>query len=59
MSRLPIAAFAAALLTLQGPAMAATTPPRESESFPIGTEGALCEAQGVMLGAARTTLFDR
>jgi len=59
MRRLPIAAFAAALLAVPGPVLAAPTPPRESESFPIGTEGALCEAQGVMLGDARTTLFDR
>lgn len=33
--------------------------PLESESFRIGSEGPLCEAQGVMLGAARSTLFDR
>ena len=38
------------------PARAHAQPaPLESESFQIGTEGALCEAQGVMLGAARAT----
>ena len=58
MKRLPIGVFAAAALVLATPATSAT-PPRDSESFPIGTEGALCEAQGVMLGSARATLFDR
>ena len=58
MSRLPIAGFAAALLALPGPAVAAPAPLGD-ESFQIGTEGALCEAQGVMLGSARATLFDR
>ena len=51
------AILAAAALAAAGPAGAAT--PLESGSFPIGTEGALCEAQGVMLGQARATLFDR
>ncbi|HEY6816087.1 MAG TPA: CHAT domain-containing protein [Croceibacterium sp.] len=39
--------------------LSAATAPLDSESFPIGSEGALCEAQGVMLGAARTSVFDR
>jgi CHAT domain-containing protein len=33
--------------------------PLEAESFRIGSEGALCEAQGVRLGAARASVFDR
>jgi CHAT domain-containing protein len=57
-SRVSFAAFcSAATLALPAPALAAT--PLESESFPVGTEGALCEAQGVMLGSARTSVFDR
>jgi CHAT domain-containing protein len=51
------AALGATLLTTPGQLSAAG--PLESESFAIGTEGALCEAQGVMLGQARATLFDR
>ena len=58
MVRLPTGAIAAAALLLALPAPAAAGP-LDSESFQIGTEGAVCEAQGVMLGAARTTLFDR
>lgn len=58
MHRLPITAIAAALLAAPLP-LSAATPPLESESFQIGTEGALCEAQGMMLGPARATLFDR
>ena len=49
---------AAMLLAATGP-LSAATPPREAESFRIGSEGALCEAEGVMLGDARATLFDR
>ena len=33
--------------------------PLQGESFRIGSQGALCEAQGVMLGEARASLFDR
>jgi len=33
--------------------------PLEAQSFPIGTQGALCEAQGVTLGDARNSVFDR
>lgn len=44
---------------LAAPGSLAAAAPIESESFPIGTQGTLCEAQGVMLGEARTTLFDR
>jgi CHAT domain-containing protein len=59
MHRSPISAIAAATLWLAPLQAHAATPPLESESFQIGTEGALCEAQGVMLGSARATLFDR
>jgi CHAT domain-containing protein len=52
------AAVGVALLAAPAP-LAAATQPRASESFRIGGEGALCEAQGVMLGDARATLFDR
>ncbi len=33
--------------------------PSIAQDFKIGTSGALCEAQGVMLGDARGTIFDR
>src|SRR5687767_16018794 len=59
MHRPPITAIAAAALLAAPLPLSAATPPLESESFQIGTEGALCEAQGVMLGQARATLFDR
>ena len=60
MHRSPISAIAAAALLAAAPLQAQSSiPPLESESFQIGTEGALCEAQGVMLGAARATPFDR
>ena len=59
MHRSPISAIAAATLLLAPLQAHAATPPLESESFQIGTAGALCEAQGVMLGSARATLFDR
>src|SRR6187401_1615233 len=49
---------AAMLLAATGP-LSAATPPREAESFRIGSEGALCEAQGEMLGDARASVFDR
>jgi CHAT domain-containing protein/tetratricopeptide (TPR) repeat protein len=52
--------IAAAAFAMAGAApVAAATPPREAESFQIGNEGALCEAQGVMLGEARLSLLDR
>lgn len=57
LSRAVGAAFGAVLLSAPLPALAAS--PVESESFPIGTQGAVCEAHGVMLGGARATLFDR
>ena len=60
MRRPPISAIAAAALMLAAPLQAQSNmAPRESETFRIGTEGALCEAQGVMLGSARASLFDR
>jgi CHAT domain-containing protein len=57
LSRAAGTALGAALLLV--PAQRAAAGPVESESFPIGTQGAVCEAQGVMLGQARATLFDR
>src|SRR5690606_31229839 len=57
LSRMIGAALGAALLA--APAQVSAAGPLESESFAIGTQGALCEAQGVMLGSARATLFDR
>lgn len=60
MYRPPVSAIAAGMLMLAAPLHAQSSiSPRESESFQIGTDGALCEAQGVMLGSARVTLFDR
>ncbi len=41
------------------PAQARPDGPLEAQSFPIGTQGALCEAQGVTLGSARHSVFDR
>ena len=48
-----------AALVFTTPAVAQHRPPLEAESFRIGSEGALCEAQGVRLGPARATVFDR
>lgn len=60
MHRPPFSASAAAALLLATPLQAQSgLAPLEAESFQIGTQGALCEAQGVMLGEARATLFDR
>ena len=50
---------AAGALVLCAPLPLSANSPVASESFRIGTAGALCEAQGVMLGDARSTLFDR
>ncbi|GGD86691.1 CHAT domain-containing protein [Tsuneonella deserti] len=44
---------AAAPATAEGPS------PLAAERFAIGNAGAVCEAQGVRLGAARASLFDR
>jgi tetratricopeptide (TPR) repeat protein len=52
-------ASAAAVLLSSVAAHAAAPGPLEAQSFPIGTKGALCEAQGVRLGSARESLFDR
>src|SRR5690606_18989804 len=46
-------------LMLVAPQQAVAARPLENESFRIGSQGALCEAHGVMLGASRATLFDR
>ncbi len=53
--------LAAAIAVLASPvtAFAAGPAPLEGQSFAIGNQGAVCEAQGVRLGAARTTVFDR
>jgi CHAT domain-containing protein len=52
----------AAIATLVGgsaPALADAPSPLAAESFAIGNAGAVCEAQGVRLGEARDSLFDR
>ena len=41
------------------PASAQNLAPSVAQEFRIGTSGALCEAQGVMLADARGTIFDR
>ena len=46
-------------LMLTQPARAEPRTPRFAEYFRIGSEGASCEAQGVRLGQARTSAFDR
>jgi CHAT domain-containing protein len=51
-------AFAAAALAQPAQAQQQSRP-LEAESFRIGSEGALCEAQGVRLGATRASVFDR
>src|SRR5690606_7404405 len=55
------AALGAAILAApaQLPAQSAAAGPLQGESFRIGSQGALCEAQGVMLGEARASLYDR
>ncbi len=52
---------AATFVALSGvsPASARSDGPLEAQSFPIGTQGALCEAQGVRLGAERRSVMDR
>ena len=54
-----IAAAVVAASACVSPAQARPDGPLEAQSFPIGTQGALCEAQGVTLGAARNSVFDR
>jgi CHAT domain-containing protein len=52
----------AAIVTIVGgaaPAWADAPSPLAGESFAIGNAGAVCEAQGVRLGDARTSVFDR
>ena len=53
--------FGSLCLALAGLAHAQSPYARPSlaQEFRIGTSGALCEAQGVMLGEARGTIFDR
>ena len=55
---LPLAAIIA-LAGVSAPAGASAPSPLAGESFAIGNAGAVCEAQGVRLGEARTSLFDR
>ena len=55
---LPLAAIIA-LAGVGAPAGASAPSPLAGESFAIGNAGAVCEAQGVRLGEARTSLFDR
>jgi len=40
-------------------AFARDVQPSLADSFPIGNSGAVCEAQGVAMGAARGSIFDR
>ena len=55
--RIVVVAILASLVAI--PAVAKSAGPLETQSFQIGTEGALCEAQGIRLGAARNSIFDR
>jgi CHAT domain-containing protein len=48
-----------AALALSGAARAQGAAPLVAESFAVGTSGAVCEAQGVALGAGRGSVFDR
>ena len=48
-----------ALTPSPGQAQSPASQPSQAEEFRIGTSGALCEAQGVMLSDARGTIFDR
>ena len=54
-----ISAIVAAVFGASGAARAAASAPLDGQSFAIGNGGAVCEAQGVRLGAARTSPFDR
>jgi len=48
-----------ALAATAGPVLAQVSPPSEGLAFTIGSEGVACEAQGVMMGEGRASLFDR
>jgi CHAT domain-containing protein/tetratricopeptide (TPR) repeat protein len=54
-----VGAGLAAALALFGASAHAQVSPRAAESFTIGSGGTFCEAQGVALGAARKSIFDR
>jgi len=54
-----LAMFACALGIAATPAEAGGLRPSQAESFPIGTSGSTCEAQGVSMGEARQSVFDR
>ncbi len=56
---LAIVSMAAVAAPAWVPAWADAPSPLAGESFAIGDAGAVCEAQGVRLGEARTSIFDR
>jgi hypothetical protein len=49
----------ATAMAFVSPCHAQSADPLASQSFQIGTAGAQCEAQGVRLGDARDTVYDR
>ncbi|MCX7864785.1 MAG: CHAT domain-containing protein, partial [Novosphingobium sp.] len=54
-----IVALALGSISGCGSARASDSAPFSRESFPIGSSGSACEAQGVALGDARRSIFDR
>jgi CHAT domain-containing protein len=54
----PLPALLAALV-LPSQAVLARETPSASERFSIGTSGSVCEAQGVSMGDARTSIYER
>ena len=54
-----VLAGVAAVLVCASSLHAQSAAPLTSQTFPIGTGGAQCEAQGVRLGEARNSVFDR
>jgi CHAT domain-containing protein len=52
-------ALGAAALAVSPAALAGTPGPLSGERFAIGDAGAVCEAQGVRLGEARRSIYDR
>ena len=50
---------AIAVLAASAPAQAREVSPSAAEMFAIGTSGTVCEAQGVAMGAARRSIFER
>ncbi|MCT2557462.1 CHAT domain-containing protein [Tsuneonella sp. YG55] len=49
----------AAIAALSAQTALADTPPLAAERFALGSAGALCEAQGVRMGDARHSIYDR